>query len=594
MFGLFQQTRIGRNINELRKKTQDRDLAKRAKNLVRSWQQLLTIHRPTADSAVINGEGTSSVTGHPGGSAGAPSGIPSRLLNQKSPAFGSKPSSPCSRPGTPSSFKSCTSPALPYNSAQSTPTHNWRPRTPSNSSQSKLSPILGRTCSPLARTPSPALVSAKVGSCSGPGRQSPGLPLRATSTPVSSHRPGTPVYNHNRSSPKLPPSQLTHAASTPALSEKPRTPYMQSFTPSRLASPSQARSSSTLTTPDLSKTNVVNKKKRHFELDACGSHNSNKKVITSKETNASSHSTTLKSHAPVNGLVAHSSLKDSNSSLNNHCAANAKPSVTSRISTPSNGASSGLDTSSRFTKSATMSDLQTRTPKVKTTAELIQQMHNSGKLHLARSETVTKIALNQIEKESDCDQSVVPPEAKPRPRRKPGTAILPHTSSKSLSQTKTELVQKFLQTSITPTLSEPDLSTLFKLDSPCTPNSPHNGSNFNCTSDRPLGGVRWDIESTGSDERNSKPTDPWSLLPPLNLDEINWDEDEYVVSERHPVCDADVDRLHTDHWPGVNGQYGHDQQWYDWQQAYSLPSYDDSLLHILPYVDIEYGDMDDA
>ena len=591
---LFQQTRIGRNINELRKKTQDRDLAKRAKNLVRSWQQLLTPHRAAADSAVVNGDGTSGVGGQSGGGA-APSGIPSRLLYQKSPAFSSKPSSPCSRPGTPSSVKSCTSPALPYNSGQSTPTHTWRPRTPSNSSQSKLSPILGRTCSPVARTPSPALVTGKAGS--GGGRQSPSVPLRATSTPISAHRAATTLSlsNHSRSSPKLPPSQLVNAASMPALTEKPRTPHTQSFTPSRLASPSIARTSGALTTPDLSKSNIRNK--RRFEADACSSHNSNKKFITSKETNASgSHSVALKSHAQVNGLVAHSSQKGSSSSLNNHCAAaNAKPSVTGRTAMVSNGASGGVEAGSRFTKLATMSELHTRTHKgkVKTTAQLIQQLHDCGKLRLTRSETITKIALNQIEKESDCDRSVVPPEARPRPRRKPGTAILPHVSGESLSQTKTELVQKFLQTSITPTSSEPDLNSLLKLDLPCNPDSPHNGSNCNI-SDGPQGGVHWDIESTGSDERNSKPTDPWSLLPPLNLEEINWDDDKYVVSERQPVCDADVDRLHTDHWPGVNGQYNDNQQWHNWQQVYSMPSYEGNLLHILPYVDIEYSDTDNV
>ena len=574
---LLQQTRIGRSINELRKKTQDRDLAKRAKNLVRSWQPLLTAPRPTPDSTVVNGEGSSNVAQQP---VVGPLGIPSRLLQQKS--FGSKPSSPCSRPGTPSGVRSSTSPALSYNNAQTTPTHNWRPRTPLNSSQSKLSPILARTSSPLARVSSPALVSAaKTGSCNGPGRQSPSLPLRATSTPVSSHRPRTPLANNSRNSPKLPPSsQLASADSMPALTEKARMPFTQSITPGRQSSPGVMLTSSSTPTMAELRTNMANKKKRCFEGDVC-SDNSNKKLIVSKQANSkSNYSTTLKSLASVNGLLTHSSQKGSSSSLNNHCAADVKPAA-------SNGSSGRLEASARFTKSATTPDLQSRTPKVKTTAQLIQQLHDSGKLKLNRSETVTRIALNQIEKESDCQAPVVPPEAKPRPRRKPGTAILPHVSDKSLSQTKTELVHKFLRTSITPTASEPDLNSLLKLDLPYSPESPHGSAEPR---------IKWDVESGGSDERNnSKPTDidPWSLLPPLNLDEINWDEDECVVSDRPPVCDADVDRLHSDHWSGVNGQYDNDQQWHDWRQTFSLPSYDGKLLHILPYVDIEYSEMDD-
>ena len=501
-----------------------------------------------------------------------PLGIPSRLLQQKS--FGSKPSSPCSWPGTPSGVKSSTSPALSYNNAQTTPTHNWRPRTPSNSSQSKLSPILARTSSPLARAPSPALVSAKTGSCNGPGRQSPSGPPRATSTPVPSHRPRTPFSNNSRSSPKLLASQLTSADSMPALAEKARMPFTQSITPGRQSSPGVMFTSSSTPTMAELRTNMAHKKKRCFEGDVC-SDNSNKKLIVSKQTNSrSNYSTPLKSLASVNGLLTHSSQKGSNSSLSNHCAA-------------SNGSSGRLEAGTRFTKSATTPDLQSRTPKVKTTAQLIQQLHDSGKLKLNRSETVTKIALNQIEKEADCHASVVPPEAKPRPRRKPGTAILPHVSDKSLSQTKTELVHKFLRTSITPTASEPDLNSLLKLDSPCSPESLHSGASV-----EPPAGIKWDIGSAGSDER--KPTDdPWSLLPPLNLDGINWDEDEHIVIDRRPVCDADVDRLHSDHWSGVNGQYDSDQQWHDWRQTFSLPSYDGKLLHILPYVDIEYSDVDD-
>ena len=46
----FQTTRLGRMVNELRKNTADRDLARRAKNLVRQWQELLSQSTSTSSS----------------------------------------------------------------------------------------------------------------------------------------------------------------------------------------------------------------------------------------------------------------------------------------------------------------------------------------------------------------------------------------------------------------------------------------------------------------------------------------------------------------------------------------------------------------
>jgi len=228
-----------------------------------------------------------------------------------------------------------------------------------------------------------------------------------------------------------------------------------------------------------------------------------------------------------------------------------------------------------------------KTPKVATTAELIQKLHANGELRLVASETLNRIATNQIEHEADdSNVSIVPEGAKPRPHKRRRTDrglpdhLPPAMTDSDLLQVKAERVRSFVQMSAdaSSTAAGHDndlLGLLGRLPAPTSTAVTADVMPMSCL----------DAEQTVT-----LPTDEQTSLelPSLTDFEIDWDSNMYTVADTRPAPTvSDVDRLLTGQWPSVNGQYDHRGQWTDWTQSYSVPSYDGSLLHILPYVDID-------
>lgn len=566
----LEKTRLGKYVNEMRRKTNDKELAKRARSLVRKWQHLV--------ESRVNGERIAESRG-----AGSHGCLPPHLQG----GSGSQPSSPASQPLTPSSVKSTHSPSLPSRSRPDTPTTGGRLHAPSGQTHNQ-------------RADSSQIVKGRPGT--------PGL--------SDSHsKPASPALGGSLTSPGLPTPGRVHISSTPI--------------PDKAASLNHHLSTPTSTFDGLSK---FDSRKRRHETDLAAEVSRKRLLVESErekfltEGSGSLHNGTLpechsapgqlgsngRCDSPV--LIASqdgdsSDMKHDNSRLNFSFKKNNMTPVVKTDLDKSRGAVN-------------------KTPKVVTTAQLLQKLD----IKLPRSDTVSKITNNQIEKELDPDNiSIVPAGAKPRPRRKPGTVVIPPSScDSSLEQTKTEMVQKFLQSSVTPSTSELDMAGAFKYDLTGIPDSPgsidvtgvsdhsgihslgsvamdnhsqlaadqqhsHSTSHRNDSQAPPVMFFIGDEEATNDREggiapkpdQNAPEVDPWEALPPLRMADLVWPSEEAQETERAKPTESTVDKLHNEQWKGVNGRTDYLGEWRDWTQTYSLPTYNADLLHILPYVNID-------
>ena len=258
--------------------------------------------------------------------------------------------------------------------------------------------------------------------------------------------------------------------------------------------------------------------------------------------------------------------------------------------------------------------------KVKTTEQLIEELQKKNNSANVGNSIMTKLRTNQIEKERDVPGSVLPAGVKPRGkrgRRKNDDINLSVPSSAvMLSQVKNELVERFLKTSDPsspvgeyspfkedllpdPTVSSPE--PRLELGA-CS--SSYSKDNFDASfsasrqdrsesapkDENSMDAISPAIPSTSQSERTGSALtlqEIYAQLPPVD-DSIDWDKvDFYELPEPTPVTEDSVDRLHSEHLPGVNGLFDINGDWNSWRQTITLPSYEGNPLHILPYVDLD-------
>lgn len=136
------------------------------------------------------------------------------------------------------------------------------------------------------------------------------------------------------------------------------------------------------------------------------------------------------------------------------------------------------------------------------------------------------------------------------------------------------------------------------------------------------------------DEINDEINDILSQLPPLNISEIDWGDDSNAIStsshnhdydqqlneqfynnneettianddnfrtridddslgvdvklSHNNVSESDVEKVIESKWEFVNGCYDSEYDWRDWSEMTNSVSYNGDLLHILPYVNIDW------
>ena len=258
--------------------------------------------------------------------------------------------------------------------------------------------------------------------------------------------------------------------------------------------------------------------------------------------------------------------------------------------------------------------------KVKTTEQLIEELQKKNNSANVGNSIMTKLRTNQIEKERDVPGSVLPVGVKPRGKRgrhkNDDINLSVPSSAVMLSQVKNELVERFLKTSDPsspvgeyspfkedllpdPTVSSPE--PRLELGA-CS--SSYSKDNFDASfsasrqdrsesapkDENSMDAISPAIPSTSQSERTGSALtlqEIYAQLPPVD-DSIDWDKvDFYELPEPTPVTEDLVDRLHSEHLPGVNGLFDINGDWNSWRQTITLPSYEGNPLHILPYVDLD-------
>ena len=349
-----------------------------------------------------------------------------------------------------------------------------------------------------------------------------------------------------------------------------------------------------------SKTNVANKKRTRNE---------------NQNASSKSESTTYKTVA--NGSVASPVMFNDKSMLNS-----SRISPSSSFPSPGGGKQQPLPSRRNAnlavsTDTPKSMDKTLKTPKVKTTLQIIADLRAKSGATAIGSQVIRQIETNQIQKESDVPPPVLPPGARPKRRRKqedlqsPSTPLRPPVN---LSQTKRELVENYLESSITPSSAEDmspfkyelsqsesfgkeessmDITDSSEVDTSFRPSEVQSKEHYD------LGDSINNTDTVRKEEEHKLLTleEIYSQLRPIDYGSVDYEsmetEEECEVhkeecdvpkEEEEEVSEDVLERLHRSEWNEVNGLYDINGAWKDWTQTVTVASYNDEPLYILPYV----------
>jgi len=560
---LVQQTRLGKCVNDMRRRTVDRSLARRAKDLVRKWQQLVASQSSSfpmaASVAVTLTPGTmldteSSTSLRPSGSTDPSVCEINRVASSGSLVdFGSY--IPSSNGVRPLSNRSLDSPHSRFSTDEGLDVEKHSGFSASEVLECRYQPSQSKIGSSVVSScvRSPPSTSTAVASC----QYTTSLSHLATPSSLCTNICSPQMTNVSAKLP-IDSASLIDSSQLPSM-------YLHCITngttldSGSLTSLMPSRSTDALFNVKRKYSNGYNGMLKPSSSSSNLVHNGTWSIHGNTEANCVTADRMASSPHLLQGDAPLAKLKIK---IN-------RTSATESISSP---VASSIPT-------VLPPSAARKTQKVVTTAELIQRLHANGELRLVASETLNRIATNQIEHEADdSNVSVVPDGAKPRPHKRRRTDRLPDQlppamTDTDLLQVKAERVRNFVQMSADASSTVDDSDLLSLLGRLSAPSSTTAADVSHCA------------------EQLMVPTNPVSPsleLPSLTDFEINWDSNAYIMSDcRPPPTEDDVDHLLREQWPSVNGQYDHHGEWTDWTQSYSAPSYDSSLIHILPYVDID-------
>nr|CAD7592011.1 unnamed protein product [Timema genevievae] len=514
----FQTTRLGKYINDLRRKTSNESLAKRAKDLVRRWRNMISA--PSTSPHQTNGANFASRALSPGrlsrGSTLSP--VPPRTLSPGLPPApvvrsSARGTGPVVSPAT-SSDKS-TSPGLP-------------------SHQSSSNARLG-----ASRPPTPSVQSKT------PRRVKPESPILASDSVPKTHAENKRLRKDSPSTDGAPPRKL-------------------------------ARPNGQL---NDSRGFVV-----HSQPDFLGECSRDSFGAVSDQGSSSCEVISAYINKVPQEIVQKPPPKKRGR----------KKGSTKRALANLNASSQPVPSVDDIVKEKIKSIA--RTPKVKTTQELLAGLQ--AKTCMSGSASDERFVVG-VPSSSNNKASLV-------------NCVFPDRGGSTyddMTRNKTEHIAKFLQ-SQSAIIHVDDEPTLIDLTNSSSKFSNIDGNNENLTNLEKDDGIstpsRLSKEEPSSDgfgalssmKQEETVEEILARLPPLNIDEIDWEDPEPATKDDEVtetcVTEMDIERLHKEHVNSLNGNVHEgvtrdedDDRFREWHEMVSRRSYRGDLLHILPYVVID-------